>query len=71
MQRGDAVTYAKRVIAIIAGLAIIAWVTARDFSDSQFVLWIACCAAGAALLIWGVKGLMPRRAQTPSSREKT
>ncbi|GHS89423.1 hypothetical protein AGMMS50218_15680 [Actinomycetota bacterium] len=51
-------TYAARTLAVIAGLAIIAVVTRLDFSGGQFVLWLACCAAGAALLIWGAKGLV-------------
>ncbi len=63
-------TYAVRGISIVAGLAIIAVVTRFDFSGGQFILWLACCAAGAALLIWGTKGILPlyRNRHTDGSR---
>ncbi len=53
--------YVARGLAVVAGLAIILWVTLFDFSGRQFFLWIACCTAGAALLIWGTRGFIPRR----------
>lgn len=54
-------THVAHGIAIAVGLAIIALVTQLDFTGDQFLLWIACCTAGAASLIWGIRGFFPRR----------
>ncbi|RMI13334.1 hypothetical protein [Cellulomonas triticagri] len=54
-----------RGAAAVAGLAVIAVVTLYDFREDQFFLWLAACTLGAALVIWGVKGLFARRRPAP------